>query len=322
MSTPATSWAFRRLSMATAIAVYLLIVVGGVVRITGSGLGCPDWPLCYGQVIPPPDVTAFIEFAHRVVAAIGGALMIWLFVAAWRGYRDRREIIGPIATAVALLVVQVPLGAIVVATELEPLAVAFHLGMAMLIFAGVLLTAVAAFQPATGAPVVERARSYMRLLLVSLGVVFALLLTGALVVGTNSQLACPDWPLCHNGLLPPPNSSPQVAIQLIHRYTVVATSVVLAAVVLTTIRRAEQEKLLVRWAAVLAGLFVLQVIIGGVQVLLIIPMLWRGLHLAAASAVWGALVILTGLTALGQSAPAPHHAPSPPEGIMATPAGQ
>src|SRR5690606_39877416 len=151
---------------------------------------------------------------------------------------------------------------------------------------------------------------------------FALLLTGALVVGTNSQLACPDWPLCHNGLLPPPNSSPQVAIQLIHRYAVVATSVLLAVVVLATIRRAERQHLLVRWAVVLAALFVLQVIIGGVQVLLIIPMLWRGLHLAAASAVWGALVILTGLTALGQSAPAPHHAPSPPEGIMATPAGQ
>lgn len=320
---PSTRRAFRWLSTATAVVVYLLIVVGGIVRITGSGLGCPDWPLCYGQVIPPPDITAFIEFTHRVVAAAGGALMLATLFAAWRSYRHEREVFGPIAAAVALLIVQVPLGAVVVATELEPLAVAFHLGMAMLIFAGVLMTAVAAYQPAERTPVVmARARGYVRLLLVTLGVVFVLLLTGALVVGTNAQLACPDWPLCHNGLLPPPNASPQIGIHLIHRYTVVATSVLLAVVVFITYRQARRQQPLVRWAAVLAGLFVLQVIIGGVQVLLIIPMLWRILHLAAASAVWGALVIMAGLTALGQRAPAPRRAPSPPEGMMATPANK
>src|SRR5690242_18929753 len=57
--------ALRRLALATAIGTYLLIVVGAIVRSTGSGLGCPDWPLCNGGFVPPPQITAWIEFSHR-----------------------------------------------------------------------------------------------------------------------------------------------------------------------------------------------------------------------------------------------------------------
>jgi heme A synthase len=67
----------------TAIATYLLIVVGAIVRSTGSGLGCPDWPLCHGQLLPPPNVAAMIEFSHRFSAAIVSALMLAMVAAAW-----------------------------------------------------------------------------------------------------------------------------------------------------------------------------------------------------------------------------------------------
>lgn len=300
--TTTTTRAFRRLAAATTAAVYLLIIVGSIVRTTGSGLGCPDWPLCHGRLLPPLEMTAIIEYTHRFVAMIGGLLMLAMLILAWRSYRDQRWVVGPISTSVGLLVVQVPLGAIVVATELEPLAVAFHLGMAMLIFAGVVISTVAAYQPTDEAalvPATDQRRRYLRLVYAALGVLFVLLLTGAVVVGTDAQLACPDWPLCHNGLLPPANASPLVAIHLLHRYTVVLTSVLVGLVIAATFRLAKGQPRVTRWAVVLGVLFAAQVIIGGVQVLLIIPILWRVLHLATASAVWGTLIVLVSLVALG-----------------------
>lgn len=320
--TAASSRPFRLLAVTTSVMVYLLIVVGGIVRITGSGLGCPDWPLCHGQVVPPADMAAIIEYTHRVVAALGGVLMVATLVLAWRDHRAQRWITVPITASIALLVVQVPLGGLIVVTELEPLAVAFHLGMAMLIFAGVLLTTVAAHAPAPGAAPAHsgpRRPGYLWLLGVTLVAVFLLLLTGAFVVGTDSQLACPDWPLCHGGLLPPPNSSPQVGIHLLHRYTVAANSILLALVVIATLRLAGQQRALTRWAAVLGALFAVQVVIGGVQVLLVIPTLWRIVHLAAASAVWGSLVVLAGLTLVGRAEPAARRSSTPSEEMMATP---
>ena len=64
----------RGLSAATALSVFALIVLGGVVRVTGSGLGCPDWPLCHGGFLPPPELEAVIEYSHRLVAS---ALLWW-----------------------------------------------------------------------------------------------------------------------------------------------------------------------------------------------------------------------------------------------------
>lgn len=318
--TTSTTRAFRRLAIATSVAVYLLIIVGSIVRTTGSGLGCPDWPLCHGRLVPPLEITAIIEYTHRFVAMIGGLLMLAMFAFAWRRYRHQRWVVGPISTSVGLLVAQVPLGAIIVATELEPLAVAFHLGMAMLIFAGVLLSTVAAHQP-TGddalVPDAERRRRYLRLVYAALGVLFVLLLTGAVVVGTDAQLACPDWPLCHGGLLPPANASPLIAVHLLHRYTVVLTSVLVVLVIAATFRLAKGQPRLTRWAVVLGVLFTAQVIIGGVQVLLVIPILWRVLHLATASAVWGTLIVLAGLAALGHRASVKRRSLSP---AMVTPA--
>ena len=67
---------YQKLSAFTVVATYALIVIGGIVRVTGSGLGCPDWPTCHGQIIPPLEQTALIEYTHRFVGALVSPLIL------------------------------------------------------------------------------------------------------------------------------------------------------------------------------------------------------------------------------------------------------
>jgi len=139
--------AFRALSVTTALVTYALVVLGGVVRVSGSGLGCPDWPLCHGRLLPPLDLHAIIEYSHRTAASLASALIVLTAVVAWLAWRQRRDIVIPSLIAVALLALQVVLGAITVRLELPPMIVLAHLATAMALLAAVCVTAVAAFLP-------------------------------------------------------------------------------------------------------------------------------------------------------------------------------
>ena len=87
--------ATRNLAFITVAATLILVGVGVYVRATGSGLGCPDWPLCHGGVVPPAEQTAVIEFTHRVVAAVVGVLVIATAVFAGGIPGRRRALAGP-----------------------------------------------------------------------------------------------------------------------------------------------------------------------------------------------------------------------------------
>src|SRR5256886_8999782 len=84
---------FRRVAFLTAFFAYLQIALGGVVRVTGSGLGCPDWPLCHGHPYPAADVHSIIEYSHRTVGAITGILLIATVALAWVVFRNQRPLL-------------------------------------------------------------------------------------------------------------------------------------------------------------------------------------------------------------------------------------
>lgn len=287
-----TRW-FRGLLVATAGMTYLLIVIGGIVRITGSGLGCPDWPTCYGQWIPPMRMDAILEYTHRLAASFTSPLILACAVVAWWRYRPVKLISAPLLAVVALLGIQGLLGGIVVLLETPPDLVALHMGNALLIQAAIILPAVVAHQMVTRPGIALKLAfqgSFARLTLWTLVVIFAVLVTGAIVVGTRSTFACLGWPLCSGQLIP---SQLHAWIQMGHRALVAVAAVMVVAVTLKARRLKAVSSRTIRLTANLAaGLFFTQVIIGALKVNLIFPTVLMGMHVAVAAAVWAALIAL------------------------------
>jgi heme a synthase len=313
--------ALRGLAVAASAATYLLIVAGGVVRVSGSGLGCgvtgQDWPLCHGRLVPPADLATVIEFSHRMLATLSTGLVVALAVVAWSRYRHLRRVTLPVTAVVVLLVVQILLGAVTVELRLPGEVVLVHLANALLLL-GVLLyatvqtfaapagTAVAATDPARAAAV--------RRLTWAAGATYALVLSGALVVANGAGWACAGWPLCGNGFQLEGGS--YATYNLLHRGVAGAVAVLLVLAV-HGVMRSHRGVRPVRLASLCVLLLLLaQVAAGAVLVELRLVSATRGVHLALASALWAATAVLAVLVRPGTlrsepSAPAPAAASSP-----------
>jgi cytochrome c oxidase assembly protein subunit 15 len=139
---------FRRVALLSTIGVYLLIFIGGLVRVSGAGMGCPDWPKCFGRWVPPTSVTqlppdmdpttfnivlAWIEYFNRLMGLTVGLLLILTVILAIVFYRKVPRIIVPTIAAFILTVYQAWQGGQVVASNLQPLLVSLHLLIAVII---------------------------------------------------------------------------------------------------------------------------------------------------------------------------------------------
>lgn len=286
---------FRRLAWTAAGCTYLLIILGAVVRITGSGMGCGEhWPLCNGRLLPPLDLPTLIEYTHRLVAAAVSALVLATAAAAWRLGRGRREPRaatgnGPVVqaaspgsgaaayTAAALLALQVALGAVAVKLVLPPWTVVLHLGTAMLLLAALLIAARGrplAWPVGAGVAGAGVAGA------VALGLGFVTVLFGALTANLGAASACLGFPLCNGQLVPAGNYLQHV--HWTHRllaYALLGTVVWWAA---GTGRRAAW------WVGALVGL---QVAVAAVMVVLALPAPLQAAHVAVGTAVWAGLVL-------------------------------
>ena len=174
-----------------------------------------------GRFFPPlSNVHAWIEWLHRLFAALIGLFGLVTLAIAWRRYRDRdRRVLRMTVAAALLFALQSALGAIVVFLDLPPTFVTLHLGVAMLLLGALLAAAVIAwYQPQLSG----HRRSSVSLGAVHAAFALLIILTGALVRGSGATLACTEWPLCDGGALLPIEQGPLAVIHMIHRLSVAA----------------------------------------------------------------------------------------------------
>jgi heme o synthase len=284
--------AFRALAVGTALVTYALVVLGGVVRVSGSGLGCPDWPLCHGRLLPPLNVHAIIEYSHRTTASLTSLLVVLTALFAWLVWRQRRDLRGPATLALVLLVIQVALGAITVQFELPPIIVLAHLATAMALLGAVCVTAARAV---LGPPVTNGDRFAVRWARLAAAATFALVMSGSLVVGSGATASCQAWPLCGGGFSLAFDGLP--SIQLLHRGIAGLVGLLVLISMLAVLRRHPADARVRTAVALSLTALALQVAVGAAVVTLHLPPILRGLHLALAAAVWAGTVVLAVIAA-------------------------
>ncbi len=293
--TAASDGLFKTLAVTGLASTILLIMVGSIVRVTGYGLGCPDWPLCYGQAIPPFLASAWVEFTHRL---FGGAVVIQigaLIYLAWKHYREERWIFRPAIAIAAVTTVQVVLGGIHVIFELPRWTGWVHTGVAMLV-AGLLALLVAVSQPALermGERVALKLKEthFHQWLLIIAAASYLLILSGSLVTRTGASLVCPSFPDCGLETIPD-NLRTIVTIQMVHRLFAITVGTALLITVWQLWRVSDYDKVVRVLAGVLTLLIALQFALGLINIWYAIPMWSRVLHLGTATMIWVLTVIV------------------------------
>jgi heme A synthase len=277
---------FRRLALLTALFAYLQIALGGVVRVSGSGLGCPDWPLCHGRPYPPADVHAIIEYSHRAVGSVTGILIIATVVLAWTVFRTQRPLVAWLASASLIGIVgEGVLGGVVVARELSSWLVLFHLGLAMIILGFLVATAVMSLPTSVGV----KDRSFRRLAAAGAAATYLLLLTGSTVVASGADESCHSWPLCGNGFAL--SFAGADAFTMLHRGSVLLIGILLVYVLINALRQPGLRTIAIATLVV----FALQIAVGAGSALTD-GALFNGLHVAIATLVWSGMLITALLT--------------------------
>ena len=297
----APSTGFRRLALATLAATFALIILGGIVRVSDSGLGCgpagsgfSGWPFCNGDVVPGLDLNTIIEYAHRALAMVVGLMILSLFVLAWKRHREYRL---PTGVLLVLVAAQGLLGGLTVEENLEEAYVAAHLGLAMLLL-GIelyLVRSTRGVRSQDGGPGV-------RLLAVAAtAAVFCTIVAGGYMAGTQNygradyQLgqgahhACgKQFPTC-NGEFMPFGRAELVDIHLTHRAFMYLASLLVIALAVVALRR----RLAPRYAWTLLGVLFTQIVVGALNVWLDEYELMILLHLALGTLLWAAALGMT-----------------------------
>jgi cytochrome c oxidase assembly protein subunit 15 len=266
MHSRAASPALRRYAKLVATCTWILLLAGGMVTSTGSGLSVPDWPLSFGQVMPEMEGGVLYEHGHRMIASFVGFLIVVLAIALQRSAVPRRlRVLGWLA--VGLVILQGVLGGLTVLLRLpDPVSIA-HAGLAELVFG---LMVVIALVTSSGwarmqtlEPRVDRRMIPLVRLAAGVAVLIWLqILLGAWVRHAGAGLAIPTFPLAYGHIVPPLESKP-VIIHYAHRVGGVVVALAVSWAAVRTWRDHGDEGWLARPAALLAALVPVQIALGG-----------------------------------------------------------
>ena len=301
---------FQRIGLSLVIGLLVLTALGGIVRVTGSGLACPDWPACYGAAIPSGDFGEFaahqvwLEWTHRLVAAIIGLIILGYVVVAWHRYRDRTRVWLPAALAIPFLALQVVLGGLTVTERLEELIVTLHLATAMLILMLVAFSWLGTFDwrvvtnddaAPLGTDSPSQARNYARVVLITAILVYAVVVVGSYVthvgagpdagahVGPGGAACGNNWPLCYGGLFP---DGEYAQWNMGHRFLVLFGAIALFAASMGVVMLRPRARGLTFMVHGAASLYVAQIFIGAAMIWINFDAWARALHLSMGSITW------------------------------------
>jgi heme A synthase len=282
----------RTLFVWTAFMVFVLVLSGGVVCITDSSHGCPDWPTCHERWFPPNQVNSIIEYSHRLLTPLTLPFLISAAVVGWRRYRSERWILIPVTGAILCLAIVVVFGALVILTGLSRGWAAVDLGTAL---AALALMVIAA----SGVSVRVRSRGkglqpsvtdgFTKLAMATTALTYAALVSGVLVSRPGALMRCLNWPGVI-GLRRPEDLYDW--LYLLRFGFGAAASILIVALVAQAWTTQRHRPLLVRDATIAVLLLAIATAIGALMPTPDNGILMPALSMAAAAALWAVLIAI------------------------------
>ncbi len=290
------------LAITTTISTFALVVLGSTVRVTNSGMGCPSWPLCFGQVGPIDQYHALLEQSHRYLAGIVSVAAFSTALAAWRAHA-RRMAFGPAGVAALLVVVQAALGALTVLAKNAPWTVAVHLVVGLTFLGVTVVTSVTAMLAPRGPWLPAAVGRWGWALVLSM---LATIVGGSLIVANRAGGACPAWPLC-------PSSAPDLANwQLLHRSLAGVAGISLVGFVASRWRTTAGWHAWRAGALASMGLYVVVAAFGAASALTRAKATWQDVHLTVVALLWTVAVATVSAMAIGHQRVGESRSTEPP----------
>jgi len=301
---------FVRLALWTTAITFLLILVGGLVRASGAGLGCPDWPRCFGSWFPPASAAElppqfdpsqfnptlmWTEYLNRLLGVTVGLTILATAISAWRHHRRDPHILWPTVLALLLTGYEGWLGGRVVAHELAPWIVTAHLVVAIVIVLLLVYATVYAIyrRPAlalAGRPGTDDdIETAPRTSLITTIVVMILLTLGQVAVGTQVRGSIDD--ALDHGVAREGALATVGMLDGAHRTAALAVMSLALVSLLVVWSKHPREKVIAQWTYAVVALAALQIVLGGVMAFVSLAPTAQVLHLTVASLLMGAQMV-------------------------------
>lgn len=250
----------RYLAPATAAAAFVLMIAGASVTSTGSGLAVPDWPLSFGQALPPMQGGVFFEHGHRMIAGVVGLLTFALFVATIKS-KTKTSLKWLAGLSLLAVIIQAVLGGLTVLYKLPAVISVAHAGLGQIFFCLIVALAFLSAPPKKSSFHGPEKPALKILTLTVFAAFMIQIFLGALVRHKGAGLAIPDFPLAFGRLVPKWDNN-LVALQLLHRLGALTSTVLILNLLIYIVKNARQNFWLLFLCLSLTTLCFFQILFG------------------------------------------------------------